>query len=584
MGPISNYQLYDFNAGNANDLNSLQMDPDAETGNIDSFFLEDPPADSGNAQKRGLKRTHAEALRQIETINSIHDELKDLILMQSDLNGIFSMSQVSRYWWNYIQNNPYILNEISKIFNASFETVEDLKVFIGTIAPRIKDVNDLHIQLCPISYIKFSKSAMDKLNAYSQKNNTIEINCKAANEAKELLNSIEFIQFFDNLLFPENDFDEDRDEFISKVNEDLREVLASLALDKCLIDINEFSKILRNWLLSNPNLLEKTTDLVNRIVIPSELRLLKNLKKLDISGIAMPSEIVELVKLKFLNIRNINVFPKQIFELENLRGLSTGISLKLNKKPMLIKYNKLAEVSFVANRIGSHKILCELEYLEELKFSENTITGITHIPKEIENLRNLKYLNIIFNKLDCISKEVCQLTNLVKLDLSYNQITSLPEEIVNLSKLKTLSLENNKIKIIPENLWLLTNLEKLDVSSNNLISISCDLNKLKNLESFRYNNNFNLAFLPPIKVWKSLPNTGIDHYNIPEESDSEYEEFGFDQEKYRSNIQLIKRSDEYLEEDELINDFESKLRKLEAMMINERLNSLIEELLEEDES
>lgn len=117
---------------------------------------------------------------------------------------------------------------------------------------------------------------------------------------------------------------------------------------------------------------------VNRTTIPPQIRLMKNLEKLNLWGNrinSLPDELAELSKLK-----NVNLF-------DNL----------LDKFP---------------------SVLCKLQSLEVLNLMDN---NLKKLPSEIGNLKNIQILDLRYNRLSRLPKELSELKKLERLSLDNNR-------------------------------------------------------------------------------------------------------------------------------------------------------------------
>jgi internalin A len=121
----------------------------------------------------------------------------------------------------------------------------------------------------------------------------------------------------------------------------------------------------------------------------------------------------------------------------------------------------------------------ELEDLEELNLSENSLTSI---PKSIGQLQNLTSLNLSYNKLTSIPESIGQLQNLALLYLNRNELTAVPKAIFKLKSLELLSLGHNHIRSLPKGITRLQKLKKLSLNNNLLTRIPEPIYELLNLK------------------------------------------------------------------------------------------------------
>ena len=137
--------------------------------------------------------------------------------------------------------------------------------------------------------------------------------------------------------------------------------------------------------------------------------------------------------------------------------------------------------------------------LEELRLADNKIK---ELPQGIGNLSKLTTLNLAMNNFKVFPKEIFKLTNLTSLNLEYNQLTTLPSEIGKLTKLTELILGgdiygsmNNKFQALPTEIGQLLNLKLLNLSGSELTSIPKEIGQLKMLGYLNLEVN-NLNSLP----------------------------------------------------------------------------------------
>ena len=136
--------------------------------------------------------------------------------------------------------------------------------------------------------------------------------------------------------------------------------------------------------------------------LPKEIKILKNLRGLDVSG------------------NHIMAMPKEIEELKSLT--------KLN-----FKYNLLTTLPREIGNLG------ELTYLD--------ISGnqLTMLPKEIGMLVNLNTLNLEGNKLTSLPKEICNLKNLTSLNIKGNKLTVLQKSLIDFIREKGFSIGRQNV-------------------------------------------------------------------------------------------------------------------------------------------
>ncbi|NJL90622.1 MAG: GTP-binding protein [Coleofasciculaceae cyanobacterium SM2_1_6] len=203
--------------------------------------------------------------------------------------------------------------------------------------------------------------------------------------------------------------------------------------------------------------------------LPSEIAMLKNLKKLHLSS------------------NPFKEIPQVVFQLRQLRSLAL-VSIDLPEIPESL--SKLANLNrlYLSNNqiIEIPESLSKLTNLNRLYLSNNQII---EIPESLSKLINLNRLYLSGNQIIKISESLSNLTNLTRLYLSNNQIAEIPESLSKLTNLTRLSFSNNQIAEIPESLFKLTKLTELYISNNKITGISESLNNLTNLKEFYLSGN-----------------------------------------------------------------------------------------------
>jgi len=106
------------------------------------------------------------------------------------------------------------------------------------------------------------------------------------------------------------------------------------------------------------------------------------------------------------------------------------------------------------------KEIFQLTNLRELDLTRNKIKDV---PKEIVQLQHLEKLNLSSNKLENFPEEFCSLTLLTFLSLNRNLIEKIPPCISNLQNLQTLELWDNELSEIPDEIGMLNKLQVLEL-------------------------------------------------------------------------------------------------------------------------
>jgi len=270
--------------------------------------------------------------------------------------------------------------------------------------------------------------------------------------------------------------------------------LKELIIDNNLIkDVSSFVWQLLFETLGQLECLSLSQNLLT--LLPKDLSLGINLKRLNVSDNRIGSispHIMKLVNLKYLNInRNqLKYIPIELTHLNSLvdlqishNQLSGGIPSQiqnlelletldlrnnsLNRVPASMSLLKNLKLIYLSdNQINNIHPLCLLgDSVQELVLDNNKIS---EIPIEIQKLVNLTLLSLSNNKIQSIPDELMQLSNCKILRLSNNQIGWLPPTICLLEKLECLYLSNNQFDRFPETLGMLANLNVLEIVGNKL--------------------------------------------------------------------------------------------------------------------
>ncbi|KAM0681000.1 hypothetical protein GINT2_000783 [Glugoides intestinalis] len=269
------------------------------------------------------------------------------------------------------------------------------------------------------------------------------------------------------------------------------------------------------------------------------IRLMKNIKRLDITGIKELEKIPDLLFDDLTNLESLRLQDNNIKELQpnifnNLQKLES-LNLSDNKLTELpscvfdglvnlkslwlpnnnIKelqpniFNNLQKLEYI--RLYSNKlteipscVFDGLVNLIELWLEYNNIKELQ--PNIFNKLQKLEYLNLCGNKLTVFPEGILsELRSLQTLYLSKNEIKSFPIGFfTGLKKLKSLSLSNNKLTEIPPSILSLTNLENLDIASNNLTSVPKEIGNMSRLEYLSLDSNSITEIPSKVKSLKRL--------------------------------------------------------------------------------
>ncbi|MCU0542560.1 MAG: leucine-rich repeat protein [Oscillatoriaceae cyanobacterium Prado104] len=274
--------------------------------------------------------------------------------------------------------------------------------------------------------------------------------------------------------------------------------LAGLGLEELPPEIGKCTQLetlvlgkVRGWSSSRDG--KRTLTLITNQLrqLPEELRSLRNLRSIDLTGNPfgkMPEVLLEMQQLESLNLTSIGLteIPEAINQLFNLTQLVFQDN-QINQIPdalaklcealaqlsyltkLDLRYNQIAQIS---DKIG------RLSNLKQLDLGYNQIA---EIPEFLGKLSNLTQLDLGGNQIEEIPEVLGELSNLTQLDLGGNQIEEIPEVLGELSDLTQLNLGYNQIAEIPEFLGKLSNLTQLDLGGNQIAEIPEVLGKLSNL-------------------------------------------------------------------------------------------------------
>jgi internalin A len=232
---------------------------------------------------------------------------------------------------------------------------------------------------------------------------------------------------------------------------------------------------------------EKRHLVGNRLtILPKELFQLQQLQGLSVAGnefSSIPEEIIQFGNLQSLDFRGNQLIciPKSITQLVSLQVLSLD-SNQINEIPETIgQLVHLQKLSLDSNLIS--EVPKSIGQLLSLKFFSIDSNQISEIPDVIAQLVNLQSLDFSSNQISVISNAIAQLVNLQSLDLSENQISVIPDTIAQLGDLQSLVLSGNQISVIPDAIAQLVNLKLLQLSRNQISVIPDAIAQLVNLQS-----------------------------------------------------------------------------------------------------
>ncbi|KAM0679888.1 hypothetical protein GINT2_002060 [Glugoides intestinalis] len=208
------------------------------------------------------------------------------------------------------------------------------------------------------------------------------------------------------------------------------------------------------------------------------IRLMKNIKRLDIIDV---KELEKIPDLLFDDLTNLESLSLQN---NNIKELQPNIFNNLQKLEFLyLSKNKLTEFPSC--------VFDGLVNLKSLGLQNNNIKELQ--PNLFNNLQKLESLYLTSNKLTEFPSCVFDgLVNLKSLSLEYNNIKELqPNLFNNLQKLESLYLTSNKLTEFPSCVFDgLVNLKSLWLQNNNIKELQPNIfNNLQKLESLNLSNN-----------------------------------------------------------------------------------------------
>ncbi|MEM8639845.1 MAG: COR domain-containing protein [Cyanobacteria bacterium P01_G01_bin.54] len=275
---------------------------------------------------------------------------------------------------------------------------------------------------------------------------------------------------------------------------------------------------------------------------PNEIAQLKNLKRLNLSGLPLkilPHFILQLSRLSelILTRTQLRELPPEIGQLKSLTKLSLSFNTIKELPSEIVQLQNLTQLYFSFNGLKEPPPeIFQLHSLIQLLLNDNTIEELS---SEISQLKSLTCLNLSFNNLKILPLEIFQLKkltelgirsnslkelhpgirqlqNLTSLGLGYNDIKRLPLEIFQLKKLTSLGLGGNDLKNLPFEIGQLQKLTQLDLSYNELKKIPTEIFQFKNLTELYFSRN-GLTELPSeITQLKSLTELYLSYNEIRE--------------------------------------------------------------------
>lgn len=198
-----------------------------------------------------------------------------------------------------------------------------------------------------------------------------------------------------------------------------------------------------------------------------KLTILESLYLESTKGFILPSEIQNLQKLRYFNLKNPDaLFTKSIYSLSNLWQLnfksnkSQKISDSLSYLKNLTSLRIDAPIKSLPNTIGDLPLLTDLTLLN---------CSINDLPISMQKLTKLRELFVINSSLPKIPSIIFLIPRLENIMLDGNQIERIEEDWTKSIFLKSFSASNNPIKLLPVSLP--SKLESISLSNTLITTI-----------------------------------------------------------------------------------------------------------------
>jgi len=240
------------------------------------------------------------------------------------------------------------------------------------------------------------------------------------------------------------------------------------------------------------NLEELHLDYNQMSSLPTDIGLMTSLRRVELYGnriVSLPTEMGKMTTLQRIRLcwNKLTSLPTEIGKMTSLQllyldnnaisSVTTEIGLMTSLQDLRLDLNQL---SSVPTAIGL------LENLETLHLDHNRISSL---PTSIGNLKSLRLLDLDSNEMLVLPTEIGLLTTLQNFNLNNNKILSLPTEIGQMVSLQDLQLEWNLILSLPTEIGLLTNLRQLHFDSNQILILPSEIGWISSLQDLRFNNN-----------------------------------------------------------------------------------------------
>ena len=273
-----------------------------------------------------------------------------------------------------------------------------------------------------------------------------------------------------------------------------------------------------------------------------------------------------------LSYSDITDLPKELCQLDCVEELSLQENKLTNLPVEFGGMRKLIKVNFSGNQFKKiPPSLAEAKNLEELDLSGNQFKKKYQIWEDLKDLAQLKGLNLSANSLSPPIEDLSSLSCLESLNLSSipfknDKLGPMIKPLGTLPALSNLDLSDCKISKIPDEMLGLEKLKSIDLSRNKLKKVPTKLNQLPELESLQFFGN---------PVFEDTASEYHDDFPLFDVEEKDEEEREFSDWVEPSPIELTGRARE------LLNEFEEGFNSDRIEMLDERINSIINEEIPE---
>ncbi|MCB1148989.1 MAG: leucine-rich repeat domain-containing protein [Chlamydiia bacterium] len=229
---------------------------------------------------------------------------------------------------------------------------------------------------------------------------------------------------------------------------------------------------LNRW-VADPNATGNKEEARYRILVTFDQQM-RHLSLVQLGLNTIPPEIGLLSQLEglYLTSNQFTALPVEVVQLTKLQVLNLGFN----------------QLTALPPQIGL------LSQLQKLISHDNRLVSL---PAEVGQLSQLQELSLNCNELTALPADIGQLALLQTLNLAGNRLTALPSEVGELALLQTLNLAGNRLAALPADVGQLAQLQTLLLAGNRLTALPVEIGRLSQLRYLTFNNNPELAELPP---------------------------------------------------------------------------------------